>query len=79
MDWTRVALGAVAGAAGLSAMVATTLGEDGYANKTMVYPDQGWSAEDRLRYYNTSQGSAALWYDIFLNLPSTIPMAFRSG
>ena len=34
----------------------------------MVYPDQGWSAEDRLRYYNTSQGSAALWYDIFLNL-----------
>ena len=44
-------------------------GQDaGYANKKMVYPDQGWSAEDRLRYYNTSQGSAALWYDIFLNL-----------
>ncbi|HEY9664248.1 MAG TPA: hypothetical protein V6C65_37870, partial [Allocoleopsis sp.] len=31
-------------------------------------PDQGWSQEDRLRYYYTSQGSAAIDYDIFLNL-----------
>jgi hypothetical protein len=34
----------------------------------MVFPDQGWSSEDRLRYYFTSQGSAAISYDIFLNL-----------
>ena len=34
----------------------------------VVFLDQGWSDEDRLRYYNTSQGSAALSYDIFLNL-----------
>ena len=33
-----------------------------------MFLDQGWSDEDRLRYYNTSQGSAALSYDIFLNL-----------
>ncbi len=36
--------------------------------RRMVFPDQGWSSEDRLRYYFTSQGSAALSYDVFLNL-----------
>lgn len=41
---------------------------EGYASRNLVFPDQGWSAEDRLRYYNTSQGSAAMSYDIFLNL-----------
>jgi processive rubber oxygenase RoxA-like protein len=34
----------------------------------VVFLDQGWSKEDRLRYYYTSQGSALLPYDIFLNL-----------
>jgi hypothetical protein len=34
----------------------------------VVFLDQGWSQDDRLLYYNTSQGSAALSYDIFLNL-----------
>ena len=34
----------------------------------VVFLDQGWSDEDRLRYYYTSQGSAAIPYDIFLNL-----------
>src|SRR5271169_6885636 len=34
----------------------------------VVFLDQGWSDEDRLRYYYTSQGSAAMPYDIFLNL-----------
>jgi hypothetical protein len=34
----------------------------------VVFLDQGWSDEDRLRYYYTSQGSAAVPYDIFLNL-----------
>jgi hypothetical protein len=33
-----------------------------------VFLDQGWSDEDRLQYYFTSQGSAAMSYDIFLNL-----------
>ena len=40
-----------------------------YTKETgVVFLDQSWSNEDRLRYYNTSQGSAALSYDIFLNL-----------
>lgn len=34
----------------------------------VVLLDQGWSTEDRLRYYFTSQGSAAMSYDIFLHL-----------
>jgi hypothetical protein len=34
----------------------------------VVFLNQGWSDEDRLRYYYTSQGSAAIPYDIFLNL-----------
>lgn len=58
---------ALAGFVSAPFLASTSLGED-YANKKMVYPNQGWSAEDRLRYYNTSQGSAALWYDIFLYL-----------
>lgn len=32
--------------------------------------DQGWSEEDRLRYYFNTQGSAALSYDLFLHLES---------
>ena len=31
-------------------------------------PDQGWSQEDRLRYYNTSQSSAVMYYYIFLHV-----------
>lgn len=38
------------------------------AYSKVVLLDQGWSEEDRLGYYFTSQGSAALYYDIFLNL-----------
>jgi len=34
----------------------------------VTYLDQAWSQEDREWYYNFSQGSAALSYDIFLNL-----------
>jgi len=30
--------------------------------------DQAWSQEDREWYYNFSQGSAIIWYDVFLNL-----------
>ena len=35
---------------------------------TPVYLDQGWSANDSLWYYNTTQGSALLPYDFFLAL-----------
>ncbi len=34
----------------------------------VVYLDQAWSQEDREWYYNFSQGSAVISYDIFLNL-----------
>jgi hypothetical protein len=38
------------------------------APATPVYLDQAWSLEDREWYYNFSQGSAVLSYDIYLNL-----------
>jgi hypothetical protein len=34
----------------------------------VIYLDQGWSQADRQWYYQTSQGSIVLSYDIFLNL-----------
>jgi mono/diheme cytochrome c family protein len=34
----------------------------------VIYLDQAWSQEDREMYYNISQGSAAVSYDVFLNL-----------
>ena len=69
MDRIGTRLFALICSVGVVAFVSTSSGQDGtYTNKNMVFPDQGWSAEDRLRYYNTSQGSAALWYDIFLHL-----------
>lgn len=37
-----------------------------YTNATLL--DQGWTDEDRLKYYFNTQGSAAISYDIFLNL-----------
>ncbi len=54
----------------VGALTYGALSQDAYSGKNIIFPDQGWSQEDRLRYYNTSQGSAALWYDIFLNLES---------
>lgn len=40
--------------------------EESYA--TPIYLDQGWSPNDSLWYYNTTQGSALLPYDLFLSL-----------
>lgn len=37
-------------------------------NDNVTYLNQAWSQDDREWYYNFSQGSAALAYDIFLNL-----------
>ncbi|MDM0117936.1 hypothetical protein QTI66_38265, partial [Variovorax sp. J22R133] len=34
----------------------------------VIYLKQGWSADDRAWYYQASQGSAVMSYDIFLNL-----------
>ena len=42
-------------------------------------PDQGWTDDDRLLYYYASQGSAAMSYDIFLNLEAASEQTlFRS-
>ena len=37
-------------------------------NQSVIYLNQAWSQEDREWYYNFSQGSAIIAYDIFLNL-----------
>jgi hypothetical protein len=34
----------------------------------VIFLDQAWSQEDREWYYNFSQGSAIIWWDVFLNL-----------
>jgi hypothetical protein len=39
-----------------------------YSYDDTLLLDQGWSDEDRLKYYFNTQGSAALSYDVFLNL-----------
>jgi hypothetical protein len=38
------------------------------SNDQVIYIDQGWSMADRETWYQISQGSAVLDYDIFLNL-----------
>jgi hypothetical protein len=46
----------------------------------VIYLDQAWSQADREMYYQTSQGSTALSYDIFLNLEvSSGQELFRSN
>ena len=37
-------------------------------HNSVIYLDQGWSQADRATYYQISQGSAFMSYDIFLNL-----------
>ena len=45
----------------------------------VVFLDQNWSAEERLQYYFTSQGSAAMHYEVFLALEQAGSQAlFRS-
>jgi hypothetical protein len=38
------------------------------AQSSVIYVNQAWSQDDREWYWHFSQGSAALAYDIFLNL-----------
>ena len=36
--------------------------------QSVIFLNQAWSQEDREWYYNFSQGSAIIWWDVFLNL-----------
>ena len=38
------------------------------SDQSVIYLNQAWSRDDREWFYNFSQGSAVLSYDIFLNL-----------
>src|SRR3982750_4566589 len=47
---------------------------------SVILLDQAWSKEDREWYYNFSQGSAMVSYDLFLNLEAAEGQElFRSG
>lgn len=48
--------------------IALENGAFGESYTTPIYLDQGWSAADTLWYYNTTQGSALLPYDLFIAL-----------
>lgn len=50
---------------GALAITNGTFGED---YSTPLYLDQGWSANDSLWFYNTTQGSALIPYDFFIAL-----------
>lgn len=46
---------------------------------SVVHPEQNWSAADSLWFYNTTQGSTLLPYDVFLHLETAdSPALFRS-
>lgn len=54
----------------------------GDSANSIYYPDQNWSAADSLWYYNTTQGSNLIPYDIFLHLEVPDPRStelFRSN
>ena len=49
-------------------------------SQSVIYLNQAWSQEDREWYYNFSQGSAVVSYDLFLNIEAADSQAlFRSG
>lgn len=73
----RIVLLALA-AAVLTHMSATSA-KDRPPQGRVVFVDQSWSQEDRLSYYFTSQGSAALSYNMFLQLdPAKSQEFFRA-
>lgn len=52
----------------------------GDATTSIVYPEQNWDASDSLWFYNTSQGSNLIDYEIFLNLElANSDILFRSN
>jgi len=64
----RLIAGVVAAAGTVIALWPAIVAAQYVKESGVVFLDQGWSDEERLLYYNTSQGSAAMSYDIFLNL-----------
>ena len=47
---------------------------------SVILLDQAWSKEDREWYYNFSQGSAVISYDLFLNMEAADSQdLFRNG
>lgn len=51
----------------LCSLTSLASAQDDRANR-VVYLDQGWSQQDRMAYYYTSQGSAILPYEVYLYL-----------
>lgn len=52
----------------------------GDSAKTIVYTEQNWDAADSLWFYNTSQGSNMIPFDVFIHLEQTETQeAFRSN
>ena len=53
----------------LSSVASTaSLAQQTASKDNTIFLRQGWSEEDRRKYYFTSQGTAVLPYDLFLNL-----------
>ncbi|MBN4052994.1 hypothetical protein JYT81_00275 [Gammaproteobacteria bacterium AH-315-K14] len=48
--------------------IATSNDVFGDTVETIVYPDQNWGRSDSMWYYNTTQGSDLLPYDVYLHL-----------
>ena len=52
----------------------------GAVGRLVILLDQAWSKEDREWYYNFSQGSAVISYDLFLNIEAADSQdLFRNG
>ncbi|MEJ8822565.1 di-heme-cytochrome C peroxidase [Variovorax humicola] len=58
----------IVAAGGLCAVAWSVSAAAQSGNDSVIYLNQGWSQADREMYYQTSQGSAAMSYDIYLNL-----------
>ncbi len=68
LHWTIFGLFVLSIACRNSIPPTASLAQQAPVKDNVVLLNQGWSEEDRLRYYYTSQGSAVLPYDLFLNL-----------
>lgn len=53
---------------GLTMAQGTLAQPSGSAPSPVIFLDQGWTPAERAWYYQVSQGSAAMSYDVFLNL-----------
>jgi tetratricopeptide (TPR) repeat protein len=64
----RFLAGAVLGLLANVAAVSFGFAQQAAAQGGVIKLNQGWSDDDRLQYYNAPQGSAAVPYDLYLNL-----------